>query len=97
RRILQPGFKGALPVNVAQPRSETAYGAGQVVGQNLSQPAQKLRFRAAAKLVPVLVRREKRLLHHIRSIQLAMQPGIELQAGKKQEVLTAALQQNRFS
>jgi hypothetical protein len=53
-------------------RLEAAGQVRQPAGQDLPQPRRQLRVALAAKLTEVLMRLEQRLLHHVRSVPLAL-------------------------
>ena len=68
-----------------------AGGVDQRVGQDAAQPAGLFGLGAAAELAAVLVGLDQRLLDHVRRIELAAQPRVELQPGQQVEVVAVVL------
>ena len=88
RRGVHALFQRRLHVQLAL---VLASGVDQRVGQDAAQPAGLFGLGAAAELAAVLVGLDQRLLHHVRRVELAAQPRVELEPREQVEVVAVVL------
>ena len=66
---------------------------GDQRGQNAPQPADQLSLACAAKLAEMAMGLQKRLLHQVRRVGLALQPTTDLQSRQQRQIAPVAGQQ----